>query len=86
MEKMIELLDLRPHVGCTDSYLPASADGWSDGMGDFRTSIRPKHPLADADFVSRAYYQVYGQRHGFIPNLSVLDLLFNQGNEAILWL
>ena len=86
MEKMIELLDLRPHVGCTDSYLPASADGNRGGMDDFRASIRPQHPLTDADFVPRAYYQVYGQRHGFIPNLSVLDLLFNLGNEAILWL
>lgn len=32
------------------------------------------------------YYQVYQQKHGFLPNLSILDLLFNMGNEAILYL
>jgi len=28
------------------------------------------------------YYQVFQQRHGFQPNLSILDLLFNMGPEA----
>ncbi len=53
---------------------------------DFRTTINPKHPQPDPDFVSKPYYQVYQQKHGFIPNLSILDLLFNMGNEAILYL
>lgn len=29
-----------------------------------------------------SYYQVFEDRHGFIPNLSILDLLFNQGPQA----
>lgn len=32
------------------------------------------------------YWQVYEGRRGFVPNLSVLDLLLNTGNEAILYL
>lgn len=30
------------------------------------------------------YYQVFQSRHGFLPELSIVDLLFNMGNEAIL--
>ena len=30
------------------------------------------------------YYQVFAQRNGFIPSLSVLDLLFNMGPEGLL--
>ena len=32
------------------------------------------------------YYQVFASRHGFLPDLSIVDLLFNQGPEGVLWL
>ena len=53
---------------------------------DFRDAIRPKKPLPDAEFTPKRYYQVYEQKHGFLPNMSILDLLFNEGNEAIFYL
>ena len=53
---------------------------------DFRETIRPKHPGADPDFEAKPYYQVYRQKHGFLPNLSILDLLFNMGPESIFYL
>ena len=55
-------------------------------IADFREAIRPKKPLPDAEFESRRYYQVYEQKFGFQPNMSILDLLFNEGNEAIFYL
>ena len=33
-----------------------------------------------------SYYQVFASRHGFLPDLSIVDLLFNQGPEGVLWL
>ena len=49
-------------------------------------SINPKHPGEDPDFQSLKYYQVYQQKFGFQENLSILDLLFNEGNEAVFYL
>ena len=53
------------------------------GIVDFRDAIRPKKPLPDLEFTPKRYYQVYEQKHGFLANMSILDLLFNEGNEAI---
>ena len=86
-EKMCVLLDIHPHITLTESYqnsLPFG-EGWG-GASDFRPIIHPKHPQPDPDFNPKPYYQVYQERFGFQPNLSVLDLLFNMGNEAVLYL
>ncbi|MBO7068103.1 MAG: WbqC family protein [Bacteroidaceae bacterium] len=32
------------------------------------------------------YYQVFVRKHGFLPNLSIVDLLFNMGPESLLLL
>ena len=80
--KMCELIDIMPCMRRTDSYEQEP----SEGVIDFRETIRPKHPGRDDEFKPRTYYQVYQHKYGFQPNLSVLDLLFNQGNESVLFL
>ena len=55
-------------------------------VDDFRDAIAPKHPAADPAFLPRPYYQVFSQRHGFLPNLSILDLLLNMGPESVFYL
>ena len=62
------------------SFIPAGQ------YTDFREAIRPKNPLPDPDFEPKPYYQVYQQKHSFLPNLSILDLLFNMGPESIFYL
>lgn len=79
--KMCELLDIHPAIERTTEYV-----GRSGEMVDLRDAIRPKHPLADPDFRPRPYYQVFAGKHGFLPNLSILDLLFNMGPESIFYL
>ena len=83
------------HAATTTAHAAATATtGGSDSMGeeagsnfiDLRDAIRPKRPLPDSEFDPRPYYQVRAARHGFLPNLSVLDLLFNEGHEGIFWL
>ena len=78
-EKLCELLDITPVVRFTEQYV-------SDRASDYREAINPKHPAPDPDFLPRRYYQVYEAKHGFLPNLSIVDLLFNMGPEAIFYL
>lgn len=78
-ETMCELVDIRPKVGYTTAYQQAA-------IADYRESINPKHPAPDPDFTPKPYYQVYAQKHGFLPNLSILDLLMNMGPESIFYL
>lgn len=33
-----------------------------------------------------SYYQLFSDRHGFMPDLSIVDLLFNMGPESIFYL
>ena len=32
------------------------------------------------------YYQVFSYKHGFLPDLSIIDLIFNMGPESVLYL
>lgn len=45
---------------------------------DFRTLANGKKDLS----VFEPYTQVFGEKHGFLNNLSILDLLFNEGRFA----
>ena len=55
---------------------------------DFRESIHPKKNWreTDSDFCAKPYYQVFAEKNSFIENLSIIDLLFNMGNETRLYL
>jgi len=51
---------------------------------DLRSAIHPKKQATISNFPN--YNQVFAERHGFIPNLSIIDLLFNLGPETIPYL
>ena len=82
--KSEEFNDLANHKVQSSNHKVQSKEVQS--IVDFREAIRPKKPLPDAEFESKRYYQVYEQKFGFQPNMSILDLLFNEGNEAIFYL
>ncbi len=84
-QKICELVDIQPLVTFTDHYYRKNESSEA-ALLDLRDAIHPKHPQPDADFLPRRYYQVYEQKHGFLPNLSILDLLFNMGPESVFWL
>lgn len=71
-----QFLDLEPKITYTESYEAEVAN-------DFRETIRPKHEGEDPAFAPKPYYQVFQEKHGFLPNLSIADLLFNMGPEGL---
>lgn len=76
------LIDIQPIVERTVEYkISFAADEF-----DFRESIHPKKDfhLNDTEFIAYPYYQVFEERLGFLPNLSIIDLLFNMGPESLL--
>ena len=74
-----DLLDMQPAVVYTEHYEPEVAN-------DFRETIRPKHEGEDPAFRPEPYYQVFREKFGFLPNLSIADLLFNMGPEGLVTL
>lgn len=93
--KMCELLDIHPNAKHTAEFIKQPSLALPETnehrpalfpVADFRDAIRPKNPAPDSSFTTQPYYQVFAQRHGFLPNLSILDLLLNMGPESIFFL
>jgi len=84
-QKICELIDSHPKVEYTNTFRSPS-EIESTAIKDFRAIISAKHPLSDPEFTAKSYWQVFQQRHGFLPNLSILDLLFCMGPESIFYL
>ena len=54
---------------------------------DLRSAIHPKVSASNNPFYKeKAYYQVFTNKYGFTPNLSILDLLFNEGPNSVSFL
>ncbi len=74
------ILDIQVRISCSTCY----KTDFAAGEIDLRDAIHPKKEPLSQDF--KPYYQVFDTRYGFQPNLSIIDLLFNMGTEALLYL
>ena len=81
------LLDIHPTVIPTAKYTPSVENDFRHLPGSADVpSASVQHPQPDVQLTPRPYYQVFREKHGFLPNLSIVDLLFNMGPESILYL
>jgi len=55
-------------------------------FSDLRNSFHPKYPLRDINCVLPRYIQAFEEIHGYLPDLSIIDLLFNLGPDALPYL
>lgn len=81
--KLLELLGLRCRVSFSGGYIQE----YGPDVLDLRDAIHPKKAVPEM-FRNRfkSYYQVFSEKFGFIPGLSALDLLFNEGPNALSFL
>ncbi len=73
------LIDLQPNIQRTEEYKIL----FEPKEKDLREAIHPKKGH-DTEFTPTPYYQIFADRHGFLSDLSILDLLFNMGPESLL--
>ncbi len=78
-QEILKLLKLKTNYNFTSTY-----NKTAENTDDFRHIISPKQSLhLDTNFITKPYYQVFETKHGFIPNLSIVDLLFNEGSRTL---
>ncbi len=75
----VELLGLEIRTEYSDAYV----EKW-DGV-DMRHRIKRPEDFP-REWSSPPYPQVFEDRYGFVPNLCILDLLFNEGPQSKRWL
>lgn len=81
-ELVCSLIGFTPHIRVTENYQNPNTLTYVE---DLRELIHPKRNFRLLDqYQVVTYYQVFKSKHGFLPNLSIADLLFNMGPESLL--
>lgn len=77
LEVVMEATGIRLPVDYTEEFIIDSGEPW-----DYRNRINPKKKDEEWLRGFKKYNQVFEERYGFIPGLSVIDLIFNTGPDA----
>lgn len=86
LRTLMSLCELRTEVQLASEYIHE----YPQGVNDYRNTIHPKKDSPvfqpSGKFAPRRYYQVFSDKMGFVQNLSILDLLFNEGPNTFSYL
>lgn len=81
LHKVKELLEIECTIETTEEYI-------HEYENDFREIAHPKPQFRkpDPSFEQQKYHQLFEEKYGFIPNLSIMDLIFNEGPLSYFYL
>ena len=77
-EVILEILNLKMKLSYTSVFEPVG-----NNIQDYRYNITPKK---ESGFSEKKHPQVFNTGEGFVPRLSIIDLIFNTGPEAYSYL
>ena len=79
LDFLLDSLEISGDYGLSDEFF----ESLPGNIQDCREIIHPKkNPGEDLDYRSESYPQVFSDKFGFQENLSIMDLLFNEGPNA----
>ncbi|MDM8160015.1 WbqC family protein [Labilibaculum sp. K2S] len=83
-KEIFGILEIEPNIQFTKDFIGFGTCEYDD----FREKIHPKTSKLETDntFTAKKYTQVFGDKYGFIENLSILDLIFNLGPDSLSYL
>ena len=83
-KKTLELLNYKEvNIELSTRYIEEG----EDTIIDLRKELQPKKfDVSLHNELTLPYYQVFDNKYGFTPNLSIVDLLFNMGNESKIYI
>lgn len=85
LQFFLDKTGIKANIRFTEEFTPPGSGIYGE---DLREVIHPKRAntiLEDLE-LKKPYFQVFARKHGFISNLSIMDLLFNEGPDSIVFL
>ncbi|MFI3321273.1 MAG: WbqC family protein [Rikenellaceae bacterium] len=79
LELIEKMLCVKLNIAITNNFIPLE-----ERSDDYRFLISPKKSVEEVVF--SPYYQVFSHKMEFVENMSIIDLLFCEGNESISYL
>ena len=77
LKLILKLLQMEIEINFTNEFIKTTTD-----IIDKRNFIKPNSAFKIDDNLPR-YYQIFEDKIGFKPNMSIVDLLFLEGNNAL---
>ena len=78
LNEILVMMKMESRITYTSHFEPISND-----LHDYRYQINPKSQKNKSLFEAKKYFQLFQGESGFLPNLSIIDLIFNTGPEAV---